>query len=192
MFSNKQIADILGDEKIDNILNNDVNDSIHLVKEHDDKEISSNEIKMENDTLLISEKTNSVFLPYSEKEINQYLEQFPDKYESYKDVVNQEFILPLNYFMRHPFVARFRESYSLVRDKESKPVFDSIKFAMDMIMHYDINPAIISACKSQDQLERYIECLEKNDLDSFKDFKIVFEVTPLKHHKHSNNHGFSF
>ena len=81
--------------------------------------------------------------------------------------------------MKHPVVARFREAYSLIRDRESKSVIDAFKFAIDMMFRYDLNPVIIAACKTQDQLEHYLSCLEKNTLDNFTDFNIKFEVNPL-------------
>ena len=133
----------------------------------------------DNNTLIISEKDNKVFLPYKVEEINAYLEQFPDQYNSFESVVAKEYILPLNYYMSHPVLARFREAYSLCRDKEAKPVLESLKYAIDMMFNRRINPAIIAACKTQSQLENYINCLEKNDLKSFTDFEIKFEITPL-------------
>ena len=51
---------------------------------------------------------------------------------------------------------------------------------MDMMFNYNLNPAIIAACKSQDQLEHYLNCLDGNTLNDFKDFEIKFEVAPLK------------
>ena len=51
---------------------------------------------------------------------------------------------------------------------------------MDMMFNYNLNPAIIAACKSQSQLEHYLECVSNQHLDEFKDFEIRFEVAPLK------------
>lgn len=134
----------------------------------------------ENNTLLISEKSNRVVLPYSKKEILLYLEQYPDEYKSAKDVIKKEFIFSLDYYIKHPVVARFRESYSLIRDRESKSIIDAFKFAIDTMFNYDLNPAIIAACKTQDQLENYLSCLERKKLDEFTDFEIKFEISPLK------------
>lgn len=133
----------------------------------------------DNNVLIISEKDNKVFLPYRVEEINDYLEQFPDQYSSFESVVAKEFILPLNYYMSHPVLARFREAYSLCRDREAKPVLESLKYAMDMMFNRRLNPAIIAACKTQDQLANYLNCLEKNDLKNFTDFEIRFEMNPL-------------
>lgn len=133
-----------------------------------------------NSTLLVSEKQKRVYLPYSKKEILKYLEQYPNQYSSFEDVVRQEFILPLDFYMKHTVIARFRETYALIRDRESKSIIEAFKQAMDMMFRYDLNPAIIAACKTQDQLENYLSCLERKKLDEFTDFEIRFELMPMK------------
>lgn len=133
----------------------------------------------DNNVLIISEKDNKVFLPYRIEEINAYLEQFPDQYSSFESVVVREFILPLKYYMSHPVLSRFREAYSLCRDREAKPVLESLKYSIDMMFNRRLNPAIIAACKTQDQLSNYLDCLDKNNLKNFKDFEIRFEMNPF-------------
>ena len=81
--------------------------------------------------------------------------------------------------MTHPVIARFREAYSLCRDREAKTIFESLKYGMDLMFNRRLNPAIIAACKTQTQLSNYINCLEKNDLKHFTDFEIRFEVNPF-------------
>lgn len=137
-------------------------------------------IKENNDTLLVSEKEKKVYLPYSKNEVLEYIEQYPKQYNSFADVVSQEYIFPIEFYIKHPAIARFRETYALIRDRESKTVIDAFKLAVDTMFHHDLNPAIIAACKSQKQLEHYLGCLEKKKTDEFTDFKIKFEVTPLK------------
>ena len=137
-------------------------------------------MKEENDTLLVSEKERRVYLPYSKSEVTEYLEQYPDQYRSFVDVVRQEFIFPIDFYMKHPAIARFRETYSLIRDRESKSIVEAFRLAMDNMFKYDLNPAIIAACKSEDQLENYLDCLSRKKTDEFTDFKIQFDVTPLK------------
>jgi hypothetical protein len=132
-----------------------------------------------NNVLIVSEKEKSVFLPYSEKEVLEYLEQYPDQYKSFDDVVMKEFIFPIDAYLGHSAIARFRESYSLIRDKEAKSVFDALKYAFNMMVRHDLHPAIIAACKSQNQLENYLDCLNRKKLYEFKDFEIKFEVAPM-------------
>lgn len=137
----------------------------------------------ENHVLRVSEKDNRVYLPYSKSELTLYMEQYSDSYASYADVIKKEFILPLDYYMKHPVVARFRETYSLIKDREAKSVMDGLKYAFNLMFKYELNPIIIAACKTQEQLENYLEALEKNKLDEFKDFEIKFEVSLHKSKK---------
>ncbi|MBR3163474.1 MAG: hypothetical protein IKF17_05195 [Clostridia bacterium] len=161
------------------VIEDEPSDVVKTISEDELNELSEN-IKEDNDTLLVSEKDSKVYLPYSKEEVLEYLEQYPKQYKSFSDVVNQEFIFPIDFYIKHPIIARFRETYALIRDRESKAIIDAFKMAMDTMFHHDLNPAIIAACKSQKQLEKYITCLEKKKLEEFNDFKIKFEVTPLK------------
>ena len=43
----------------------------------------------------------------------------------------------------------------------------------------NLNPAIIAACKTQEQLDDYLTCLDHNNLNAFNHFKIQFNVNPL-------------
>ena len=141
--------------------------------------IESNNVSEDNNCHIVSESSKKVYLPYSKKEILDYLEKYPEQYNSFSDVVNQEFICPLDLYIKHPVFSRFKEAYYLIRDREAKPVLDAIKIALDVMFNYDLNPAIIAACKSQAQLENYLMCLKNKNLNSFKDFEIRFEVAPL-------------
>ena len=77
-------------------------------------------------------------------------------------------------------VARFREAYSLIRDRESKSIIDAFKFAVDIMFNYELNPVIIAACKTQEELEDYLSCLNRQKLDEFTAFEIKYEISPLK------------
>ena len=138
------------------------------------------EITENNFCLVISETSRKVYLPYTKSEVLEYLEQDPDHYKSFEDVVRQEFIYPIDFYLKHSVVSRFRETYSLFRDREALSILESFKKAVEMMFHYDLNPAIIAACKSQEQLENYLECLKSQNLGNFKDFEIRFEISPLK------------
>ena len=92
--------------------------------------------------------------------------------------------------MKHPVVARFREAYSLIRDRESKKVIDAFKYSVGLMLRHDLNPAIIAACKTQDQLEDYLSCVDKNKLEDFTHFKIEFNFLPKKMSRFANNHSF--
>lgn len=169
---------MLADIEVDRFVKR-INSSNGKKSEEVSEEISDGNIQ-NNNTLIISEKDNKVFLPYTVSEIQSYMEKYPKEYKSLKYVINKEFILPLDYYTKHPSLARFREAYSLIRDREAKSVFDALKYALNIMFKYDLNPAIISACKTEEALNLYIECLENKDLSKFNLFKIEFRLNPLK------------
>ena len=153
----------------------------------DTEKITEEEIKLrkfnlnleDNLVLRVSEKEGKIFFPYTKQEVEEFLEKFPKDYKSANDVVRQEFIADFNLYNHHPVFERFREAYALSRNKEMKPLIESVKFAMNIMFRREINPIIIAAVKSEKQLESYIECLEKNKLEDFKYFKIIFEINPI-------------
>lgn len=169
---------MLADIEVDRFVKR-INSSNGKKSEEVSEEISDGNIQ-NNNTLIISEKDNKVFLPYTVSEIQSYMEKYPKEYKSLEYVINKEFILPLDYYTKHPSLARFREAYSLIRDREAKSVFDALKYALNIMFKYDLNPAIISACKTEEALNLYIECLENKDLSKFNLFKIEFKLNPLK------------
>lgn len=134
----------------------------------------------ENKVLIISEKENKVYLPYKKTELKAYLSQYPTSYYSYKNVIEKEFILPLNYFMNNPSMARFRETYSLYRDREATSVVEALKKALSLTFKSELNPAVIAACKTKKQLNNFILCLDENKLNDFSDFEIIYDVKPQK------------
>lgn len=134
----------------------------------------------ENKVLIISEKENKVYLPYKKTELKAYMSQYPTSYYSYKNVIEKEFILPLNYFMNNPSMARFRETYSLYRDREATSVVEALKKALSLAFKSELNPAVIAACKTKKQLNNFILCLDENKLNDFTDFEIIYDVKPQK------------
>ena len=133
----------------------------------------------DNNVLLISEKKGKVFLPYTISDLDSYLKMFPNKYESYEDVIKCEFILPLKYFQgAFTFTARFREAYALYKYREGKTVIESTILATKLAKKSELHPAIIAACKSEKILNNYIKKLDSNKLSEFKDFEIEFKINP--------------
>ncbi len=133
----------------------------------------------DNETLIISEKTNNIYLPYKIPELINYIDNYPDAYSSLSDVVAQEFILPFDYFMKHPYKSRFFETYNLLRNRQGNSVFSSITAGLKLMPRNDLNPAIIASCKSEDELKTYLYYLDANRLDEFKAFNIIYQVNPL-------------
>ena len=133
----------------------------------------------DNETLVISERTNSIYLPYKISELLRYVETYPNVYASLSDVVEQEFILPFDYFMKHPFKSRFFETYNLVRNRQGKPVTLAVKAGLKLIYKHNLNPAIIAACKTEHELNSYLYYLDNKNLKGFKFFNIHYDINPL-------------
>ena len=131
----------------------------------------------DNPVLKICEKR--VELPYTKKEIEQFMQNYPNEYKTVQDVIVKEFMINISMFNKHPILSRFREAYYLCRNKEMMSILDSFNFAKGIMFRSEINPYIIAAVKSKKQLEDYIKCLEENKLDDYTHFKIVFEINPL-------------
>ena len=132
----------------------------------------------DNKTLRISEKTGKVYLPYLVEDLKKILEENPDKYSCLKDLINKKYIIPLNYYKNSSY-ARFKEAYKLIREKEKGSIQQALNLSFELLFNYNLDPAIISACKNQDELDIYLDCLEDNEIEDFYCFDIVYEVMPL-------------
>ena len=56
--------------------------------------------------------------------------------------------------------------------------FDGLNLATELMGKKYLHPAIIAACKNLDELNVYLDCLDKDELDDFKVFNIEYEITP--------------
>lgn len=140
-------------------------------------------------TLVISEKTKKVFLPYNLNCIEDLLKNNPSKYSNLENVIEKEFTLPLEHF-KSPSLSRFREAFKLVRNKENGSIKESLDLAMELFFNYNLHPAIIPACKNLDELDIYLDYLAENETEKFNCFNIEFESLPtlVKHvSKHKMN-----
>lgn len=146
--------------------------------EAEEKEQEKN-YNIENNVLLISEKVGKIFLPYKKEDIQSYLIAYPNDYKNYGEVIEKEYILPLDNFMKNQTLARFREMYDLVRNKEFRSMLEAMKVSTKFMFKYELNPAIIAACNSMEELDKYLNCLEKNKLEEFDIFDIKFELSLL-------------
>ena len=131
----------------------------------------------ENNTLKISETQDKVFLPYKGYELEDKLKKSPDKYSSIEDVINTEYIIPLGKYKNAAF-SRFKEAYNLMRVKEKSSFSEALDLALELTFKNELNPAVITACKDLHELDSYLDCLEKNNLDKFRFFNIEYEVLP--------------
>lgn len=140
--------------------------------------------KMENtlvasNTLLISEKTQKVYLPYNIEDVLEKFNNQPNTYNNLEDVISKEYTLPLSKY-KNPMSSRFKESFSLMKYKEHASFFKSFNLALELSHNSLLNPAIITACKNLDELNAYLDCLHSNELDKFTFFNIVFEILPAQ------------
>ena len=123
-------------------------------KKKKDNFISINKKNFYTETLVISETSGTVTLPYTDEIIDLY-------------------------YYRNPSLSRFREAFHLARTREFASLTESIKLGFDMMFRSDIHPAIITACRSTDDLYTYISYLEDGNVENFPLFKIKFEIHPF-------------
>lgn len=167
-------------------INPDTSTSYDNVNKNQQSGISSSDINkndvekefQDNKILIISRKRNRVFLPYTVNDLEKILKT-NRQYKSYSEIINDQFVIPLSRY-KNPALSRFRETYNLMRKKEKSSVVDSLDMALDLTFNGKLNPAIITACKSLEQLELYLDCLEMNELSKFDCFEIKYEVLPTK------------
>ena len=79
------------------------------------------------------------------------------EYDSIEDIINKEFTIPLKHY-RNAFISRFKETSKLARVENTIP--KSIDLGLELVKNLNVHPAIITACKSMDELDIYLDCLE--------------------------------
>lgn len=126
--------------------------------------------------LTVSEKDQKAYLPFFYSEIKEIYQNSND-YATLQDVVNNLYIVPLDRF-RNSAIARFKESFHLMRNKEKSSITKALDLALELMFKYELNPIVIAACRNLDELDIYLDCLEENELQDFSCFEIKFEVMP--------------
>lgn len=147
------------------------------VEESPKKELSKPSELQDNRTLIISEKENLAYLPYYVKDIEEVFYKNQNKYHSLQDVIDKNYVLSLDRF-KNPILARFREAFSLMKNKEHATLPKCLDLALELSFNNLLNPTIISACRNLEELDIYLDCLETNELDKFPIFEVKYEVTP--------------
>lgn len=137
---------------------------------------SEEEIK-DNKILLISARKGVVELPYTVSELNRAKSK--NGYDSLQETIKKEFTVPISRY-RNASIARFREGFNLMRKREGKGLVASMDLALELTFKSLLNPAIITACKSVNELDIYLDCLKSNELEKFDIFEIKYEVAPHK------------
>ena len=128
-------------------------------------------------TLIISEISKKVFLPYTIEELKNILLDDTNNYTSIKEIIDKKFTVPIKKFSPSP-ISRWKEAYNLAVNKEHLSKLKGLSLANELFFNYSLHPAIIAACKTIDELDIYLACLEDNCLDDFKYFDIKFEIPP--------------
>ena len=131
-------------------------------------------------TLVISEKTNLVYLPYTNDELKKLKDKFPGA--TYDSIINKYYTRKAKDY-RNPPIARFKEAYKLVRNKEKMSIIDASNLGLELCFKSNLHPAIISACRSINELDEYLGCLEHKRTDQFEAFHIKFDVAPAIYKK---------
>ena len=149
------------------------------MQSNENNELEENILIDDNDTLLISEIQEKVFFPYSGKEIEELLSNNPEKYNSVQDVINENFIRPIKDF-KDLHRSRAKETFILLTQRENYSGLEALDLTIEMFRKRYLHPAIIAACRTLNELNVYLDCLEKNELDDFKIFNIKYEVYPMK------------
>ena len=162
----------------------------NYIDETEDKEIH---IK-NNNTLLISEKQGKVILPYKAEEVLRILNKEKSKYSSVEEVIEDKFTRNFSDF-KIQFASRYAETIRLARERENYSFIDAVTIATEMMRKKFLHPAIISACRTLNELDVYLDCLDKNELEDFKIFNVKYELYPMvvksynngKRAKHNEN-----
>ncbi len=139
---------------------------------------SVNNIIESNDTLLISEILNKVVLPYTGDEIQEILENENNNYKTAQEVVDGLFTKKLSDY-KLQFFSRYSETMRLIKETGACGVAEAISLSIEVMRKKYLYPAIITACRTLDELNVYLDCLEKNELDEFKIFEIKYELYPV-------------
>lgn len=129
-------------------------------------------------TLIISEIKNKVFLPYTLEKIQSYIAKSPNKNLTIQEVIDTVYTVPLDNY-KNSVISRFTEAFRLVRLKEHGSIKDALDLAFELAFNYSLHPAIITACSSINELDIYLACMEYDELDNFRFFNVSFEIAPL-------------
>lgn len=143
-----------------------------------EENITKNDQLKNNNTLLISEKLGKVILPYRAEEVLEIFNSENNKYVSLEEVIEDKFTRKLSDF-KIQFVSRYNETIKLARKRENYSIVDAIILATEMMKKKYLHPAIIAACKSLNELDVYLDCLDKNELEEFRIFNIKYELYPM-------------
>lgn len=128
-----------------------------------------------DNVLLISKVQNKVVLPYRMHELYQIFNDNRGAFSSIQEIIDKKYTIPLDSY-KIGFISRFKEAFTLMRNRENSSLLDALDLASELMFNSLLHPAIITACKDLDQLDIYLDCLDKNELSDFPFFQIKYEL----------------
>lgn len=131
----------------------------------------------DHNILIVSEKEQKAYLPFFYNDVINIYKNSNNQYKTIQDVIEKLYIVPLSNF-KNSSIARFKQAFNLIRKKENGSITNALDLGLELIFKYNLNPIIICACRNLDELDIYLDCLEKNELYDFPCFEIKFEVSP--------------
>lgn len=140
----------------------------------------------DNDVLVISEKEQKAYLPFFYSEVQELFKNSCGQYPTLQDVVDNLYVVGLERF-KNSAISRFKESFHLIRNKEKGSITKALDLALELMFKSELNPIVIAACRNLDELDIYLDCLDKNELDDFTCFSIKFEIMPHLTNKNKKN-----
>lgn len=140
----------------------------------------------DNNVLVISEKEQKAYLPFFYSEVQEIFKNSRGQYPTLQDVVDNLYVVDLECF-KNSAISRFKESFHLIRNKEKGSITKALDLALELMFKSELNPIVITACRNLDELDIYLDCLDKNELDYFTCFAIKFEIMPQLTKKFKKN-----
>ena len=135
--------------------------------------IENNDLIYPENTLIISEISKTVLLPYKKSE----LDNLEDVSVNKNDLIREKYVVPIEKY-KSPALSRFREAFKLMRNIEKKSMIKAIDLGIELSLNSKLHPAIISTCRNLNELDIYLDYLDSNQTDKFNCFSIKFEITP--------------
>jgi len=142
---------------------------------------SSRDVSDTSDTnvLIISEKDQIAYLPYKLEEVEEFLnskENKKPKYSSIQEIIENKYTVHLSSF-KFPTISRFREVFNLVR--KEKGLLEAFEAAVELMTNFNLNPIIVRACRSVQELNIFVDCLEESETEKFPCFEIEYKIAPV-------------
>lgn len=183
-MSSVDISEYLSIEGLDKIYKTD-KDNSELKKQSKFRILRKNNEALVENTLIISETNKTVTLPYKISDLKNLLRNDSEKYNSLSDIILDKYTIPISEY-KFSALSRFKEAYRLIINKEHGSKKQALNLAFELFSNYNLHPAIITACKNLNELDIYLSCLEFNELEDFRFFKIVYDVLPVVSKKSGN------